>query len=151
MNFLTEKIKNLEGEKTDSKKLIAESEQSIVEKDKEIKRLEILKERLKKVSTIKYYENLGDVERVTDLNNRINLGDFLDTLSNLLDIRYFFSESNLNLRTLTIWQILFLLFGDFEQPQQPPAENHSNLNVVDPENISFNPNKKFMDRLRTQG
>jgi len=149
MNFLNSKIQNLEIEKTDSRKLIAESEQSIAEKDAEIVRLRVLDERLRKIVTIKYYENLVSPERIAGLSNQITLGDFLGSLSGCLEIRYNFSEENMNLANLTIWQALYLLFGDLDQPQQAPAGPPFGK-VADPENVFFDSSKKFLNRLSSQ-
>src|SRR4030067_3006250 len=111
-NFRTEKIKNLEIEKISSKKLISESEQNIKERDKEIERRGILEERLKKISTVSYFENLVSPERVAGLSNKVRLRDLLDSLNDCMQINYTFLEGNIGMGNLINCQDLYLLFVD---------------------------------------
>jgi hypothetical protein len=140
MNFLTEKIQGLEAEKINNKKLIAEREQDITEKDKEIERLRVLEERLKKLQTVKYHENLVSPERVAGLTNQVTLKDFLESFDGLIPISYTFDTKTIKLGELSLWQAIFLLFGDIDTlGQKKPAED-----LGPAPNVAFDANKKFI-------
>lgn len=150
MNFLEQKINFIEEGKKSNSETIKAAEKDIEEKDKEIYRLRILAERLKKIQAVKYFQNLVSPEHVAGLTNQVRLLDFLNSLSDIIQINFTFSTENMYLANLSLWQTLFLLHGNMDVlgPKKPqPTEDNdqaANPGAADPENVSFDPNKKFM-------
>jgi hypothetical protein len=82
---------------------------------REIDSLSILQKRLKRIQAVKHHENVGNSEDIIRLANTKNVADFVEELSNVIDIRVQPSVSEMPLLRLTVWQALFLLFGDHDK------------------------------------
>jgi hypothetical protein len=101
-----------------------ETQRGDIEKQKEeIARLFILQKRLQRIYTIKHLEILGNFERIASLANKTIVKDFIQDLGLLVDIKNP-GISELPLLQLTLWQMIYLLYGDHTEMDKkfPRAE-----------------------------
>lgn len=123
--MIEENIKAIEKEIAEQEKRITESHDTITEKKKEIEKLQILKKRLQKIHSIRHYSNIGSVERIVELANQYRLQDLLSMIANAAGIRIDYPTGAMPLMNLTVWQGLFLFFGDhteIDKKSTPPEE-----------------------------
>jgi hypothetical protein len=106
--MIEEKIAELKKSISADEKVIADSQGSIKNKQKEIETLADLETRLKKIYAVKNSPDLVDSELV----NTVKVIDFLEKLSGIFDFRFTYSLSDIRLSQLSISQMLYLLFGD---------------------------------------
>lgn len=137
------RIKNLEEEKIQNRQLISENEKTIDVLDMEIEELRVLESRLKKIYSVKNFKDLGAALEVSVLCNKVNIRQFIECLNDLLGSNFQFSLKQTQIADLTIWQGLFLLFGDLNELNQKKSGPTGDPGAVDPLNVSFDPNKKF--------
>lgn len=130
--MIEEKILVAENTIVSSKQNIQALETEIQAQQKELERLRILEERLHRIEAIRYWENTGDTERITHLANQTKLRDFLHELGKITDIRYSPSLSEMKLSQLSIWQILFFLFGDYSELEKK-IKNITSENIKEEE------------------
>lgn len=121
--MIEEKIKANEEEIAEQEKRIAESNDTIVKKKQMIEELKNLKKRMEKIHNIRYFENIGSVDRIAELANRYRLSDFFSAVAKAADVRFDYSIKAMPLMDLTVWQSLFLFFGDPpSKKKESPAE-----------------------------
>jgi hypothetical protein len=143
---LQTKIRELEEGKVQSRQLISENEKTIDVLDMEIEKLKVLESRLGKIYSVKNYKDLGAALEVSLLCNKVNIRQFVEYLNDLLGSTFQFSLKQNQIADLTIWQGLYLLFGNLSELDQKKSGPAGDPGAVDPEKIenSFDPNKKFM-------
>jgi hypothetical protein len=144
-NFLSQKINALKEGQIQSRQVISENEKAINILDDEIQRLTVLESRLKKIYSVRNFKDLGAALEVSILVNKINLRLFTERLNDLLGTNFQFSIEQTQLADLTLWQFLFLIFGDLDELNKKKSEPPKDVGAVDPEKLenSFDKNKRF--------
>lgn len=80
----------------------------------EIEKLSLLQKRLQWIHAIRYRENSGNLEHIASLANKTKVKDFLQDLDLLVNTRDI-GISDMPLLQLTLWQMLYLLYGDLTE------------------------------------
>lgn len=106
------KIRNIGEEIVMEEKKMVDFQASINKKKKEIEDLEVLKKRLLNIYHIRYKENIGDPEKINNLVNQYCLKDLLEIIAKLTDTNLSYNADMIPLMNLTIWQGVYLFFGD---------------------------------------
>jgi hypothetical protein len=92
-----------------------EAQRGDIDKQRQdIENLSLLQQRLQRIHVIRYLENLGNFEHIASLANKTIVKDFLQDLDLLVDTRAP-GISDLPLLQLTLWQMLYLLYGDLTE------------------------------------
>jgi hypothetical protein len=126
--MIEDKIKKIGEEIVKEEEKIVDFQVSINEKRKEIEELEVLRKRLWNIHRLRLKENVGDPEKVNDLVNQYRLTDLLSIVAKLADTNLSYSADMMPLMNLTIWQGLYLFFGD-NVSYQKPAPDKTELDV----------------------
>jgi hypothetical protein len=118
-NFITEKRQAIQDDIAQQKKTIEEANEEIEIKLKQDEELIDLEKRLQRLSTIRYFENIADADKVAALTNVVRLRDLIEKLEKLGIVQANWQPETIFLGDLSTWQTMFLLFGD--QPKKSVA------------------------------